>query len=591
MSQKRDIDPTNEDLSANATRHGAPVPREFEMREMVLSEKPKSGPFYALPKTSRTPLVEFDRRSLQFPWRLPLPSFVRSFLSLAFVVSASILAFAQAGAVFHFTEPRGPEEVGLKVVEQYDFTRMYRGATDELGKPFTGERARPLQTLIWYPAERSSGSPMTIGDYLRLRTTETVFDKTSAGAAPDPQDAELGPVLGERMVAVRDAPVKAGRYPVVIYAPSFSSESWENADLCEYLASSGYVVVASPDMGVSTRDMTADVPGIDAQARDISFLVGYAQTLPDTDMTEVAVGGYSWGGISNLFAASRDSRIRALFALDGSMRYFPALVKQADVHPEQLTIPLLYFTQGEISLEDQARDADDKTAEGPNVLNEWTHGDLIKVDMMGMTHGEFSSLTQRSERFWKKFPAAQKADYGREDGMVSFGWVARYTREFLDAYLRHDAAALDFLKKAPRENGVPPHLIAANFRAGSGTVVSLDGFREELNRQGFDHAAEIYSALQKQDPNFKLTEGFLNEWGYHLMTGNHVPEAIGIFKLNVVLYPNSSNVYDSLAEEYMKAGQKQLAIEFYMKSLEKNPANDNAKQKLKELESAAPAAQ
>ena len=27
----------------------------------------------------------------------------------------------------------------------------------------------------------------------------------------------------------------------------------ENADLCEYLASHGYVVIASPDMGASTR--------------------------------------------------------------------------------------------------------------------------------------------------------------------------------------------------------------------------------------------------------------------------------------------------------------------------------------------------
>jgi len=40
------------------------------------------------------------------------------------------------------------------------------------------------------------------------------------------------------------------------------------------------------------------------------------------------------GGLSNLFAAARDNRIRALVALDGSMRYFPALVKQAgDVDP------------------------------------------------------------------------------------------------------------------------------------------------------------------------------------------------------------------------------------------------------------------
>ena len=77
--------------------------------------------------------------------------------------------------------------------------------------------------------------------------------------------------------------------------------------------------------------------GVNAQARDISFLIGYAQTLPNTDMSELAVAGFSWGGISNLFAAARDNRIDALVALDGSMRYYPGLVKTAgDVHPDQI---------------------------------------------------------------------------------------------------------------------------------------------------------------------------------------------------------------------------------------------------------------
>lgn len=507
-------------------------------------------------------------------------------LFCSLVTCASIGSIAQNAPVFHFREPRGPEDVGLKVAVQYDYTRIYRGSTDELGKPYTGERARPLQTLIWYPAGKSAHQPMTVGDYVQLSANETVFDKAHPEPVPDPKDSGLGLAIGDRMWAVRDAPVKTGHYPVVIYAPSFSASPWENADLCEYLASHGYVVLASPDMGVSTRNMTADVPGIDAQARDISFLIGYAQTLPDTDMSEVAVGGYSWGGISNLFAAARDPRIRALFALDGSMRYFPALVKQAEVHPERMAIPLLFFTQGEISLEEQAQGSEEGM-QGPNVLNEWTHGDLIKVDMMDMAHGEFSAMTQRNEHAWDRLASWQKADYGREDGMVGYGWVARYTLEYLDAYLKHDMAAMEFLKKTPKENGVPPHLIAASFRAASGMVATLDGFREELNKQGFDHAADIYAALQKQDANFKLAEGFVNVWGYHLMEEHHLPEAIGVFRLNVAVYPDSGNVYDSLAEAYMKTGKKEQAIEFYKKSLEKDPENDNAKQKIKELESNA----
>jgi Tfp pilus assembly protein PilF len=78
----------------------------------------------------------------------------------------------------------------------------------------------------------------------------------------------------------------------------------------------------------------------------------------------------------------------------------------------------------------------------------------------------------------------------------------------------------------------------------------------------------------------------VNQWGLDLMEKNHVSEATELLKLNVQVFPNSSNAYDSLGEAYMKAGQKQLAIDNYKKSLELDPENDNAKEKLKALDAA-----
>ena len=49
-------------------------------------------------------------------------------------------------------------------------------------------------------------------------------------------------------------------------------------------------LLASPSMGVSTRDMTDDLAGIDSEALDISFLVTFAEKLPDTDSSRIAVG-------------------------------------------------------------------------------------------------------------------------------------------------------------------------------------------------------------------------------------------------------------------------------------------------------------
>jgi hypothetical protein len=498
-------------------------------------------------------------------------------------------AAASVDPRFRFTEKPGPHAVGLKVVEQYDFSRTYRSRTDDLGKPYVGERARPLQTLIWYPALKSGGKPMTVGDYGDLLATEVSFGKPQL--APDWKqwlDA-MKPTLKDSMWAVRDAPLLAGKFPVVIYAPSISSMSWENADLCEYLASHGYVVVASPDTGAATREATANLADVNAQAEDISFLIGYARTLPNTEMSEIAVAGFSWGGISNLFAAARDNRIDALVAFDGSMRYFPGLVKAAsDVHPEQMAIPMLFFTQGPTTLEKLARQHPNKDNEGPNVLNAWTHGDLITVDDMALVHTEHSSMYQRNEDTWKGYPRSHKGDYTRADGIVGYAWVARYTLEFLDAYLKQDAQAATFLKETPAEVGVPPHMMTVDFRAGKGMPATLDAFRAELGRQGFDHAAAIYAAMVKDEPDFKLDENGLNFWAYTLMGENRLSEATELFKLEVQLFPGSS-AYDSLGEAYMNAGQKQSAIDNYKKSLELNPENDDAKEKLKMLET-APAA-
>jgi hypothetical protein len=85
--------------------------------------------------------------------------------------------------------------------------------------------------------------------------------------------------------------------------------------------------------------------------------------------------------------------------------------------------------------------------------------------------------------------------------------------------------------------------------------------------------------------SYKVTEveWDINSAGYILLGQDKVKEAIEVFKTNVKLYPESSNVYDSLGEAYMKDNNKELAIKNYEKSLELDPKNDNAKKMLEEL--------
>jgi CubicO group peptidase (beta-lactamase class C family) len=75
----------------------------------------------------------------------------------------------------------------------------------------------------------------------------------------------------------------------------------------------------------------------------------------------------------------------------------------------------------------------------------------------------------------------------------------------------------------------------------------------------------------------------LNNFGYTLLGEKKFGDAIRIFQINVAEYPNDGNTYDSLGEAYMDAGERDLAIQNYEKSLQIDPKNDNAVAKLKQL--------
>jgi hypothetical protein len=486
----------------------------------------------------------------------------------------STAASAQASPEFSFTQAPGPYAVGLRVIEQYDPSRTFREWSADAAS------GRPLQTLVWYPAIRA-GRTMTVGDYIALWASETRFN--SPRMPPEGRESLIAMKrsLHSRMWAIRDARPLRGRFPVVIYAPSFSWVPWENADLCEYLASHGYIVISSASMGSHTREMRFSLEGIRAQAQDISFLVGYSRTLADADTHEVAVVGYSWGGISNLFAAAQDSRIKALVALDGSMRYYPGLVKDGGVHPEQMQIPLIYFTEGGITLEEQARL--DIQSDAPNVLNEWTHGDLITVHVLGLPHVGFSSMFQRNDDVWVDFSKFQKADYDREDCQVEYGWVARYTLAFLDSYLKHDREALAFLERTPSENGVPKHFMTVSYRQGKGIPLSFEGFHEEIERSGFDHIAEIYASMQKENHGFKLDDVDMRDWAYELQTEGRLSEAIKLLELDIQMHPDSDDAYTSLGDAYRDSGQRARAVEIYEEAIRKDPQNTDALVRLNRL--------
>ena len=164
--------------------------------------------------------------------------------------------------------------------------------------------------------------------------------------------------------------------------------------------------------------------------------------------------------------------------------------------------------------------------------------------------------------------------------------MAQYLLQFLNATLKHDSAAMAFLKNPPPKNGVPLHMLATDIREAKGFPPTIAGMAVELNKQGFNHASEIYAEAKKEDPDLKIDNDEINSWGHQLMQQNHLPEAIEIFKLNISLHPDSSDIHVSLGDAYEKSGQKDLAISNYKKALEIDPENKDAAEHLKTLQTA-----
>lgn len=141
---------------------------------------------------------------------------------------------------------------------------------------------------------------------------------------------------------------------------------------------------------------------------------------------------------------------------------------------------------------------------------------------------------------------------------------------------------------APAAAGPPDKLTLIGGNNSSDVPRLTDGtpIPYELLQAGkADEAVAAYRRIKKEQPNnVAVSEQRLNTLGYELLRAKKTRESVAVFVLNTELYPQSFNVYDSLADAYAESGEKELAIKNYRRSLELNPQNTNATQMLKKLE-------
>jgi dienelactone hydrolase len=324
---------------------------------------------------------------------------------------------------------------------------------------------------------------------------------------------------------------------------------------------------------------------VETQAADISYLIGHAATLPQADAENVAVVGFSWGGLANAFAAARDARVRALVSLDGSLRSYPSFVdggKDAAryVTPARVAVPLLYVGARPKTVEQLNRA---ETSTQYSFINAMKYSDVYVLTMLPMQHANFSSFALRNAQ------DNQFTTYTRDEVHAAHAWTMRATRHFLDAYLKSDAAGLAFLNASPEANKAPRHTMLAEVRKKSApTPPTMQALVRQLGADGFDQAIPVYDRLAAQ--GFKLTNVELYGWGAQLAHLDRPAQAREIFRLGVHLDANDAGMLDGLAEMQAKTGQVAEALASYRRLLELDPSSADAARYVKEHAGSAGAA-
>jgi CubicO group peptidase (beta-lactamase class C family) len=162
------------------------------------------------------------------------------------------------------------------------------------------------------------------------------------------------------------------------------------------------------------------------------------------------------------------------------------------------------------------------------------------------------------------------ADSKQRTGLVMFANSANglsIINELVGNVMGNDRPSLAWLN-LERYNSQPRLMLKAILKSDAETV--LAGYRHRR---------------AQAENKLSLTENEMNRLGYQLLRLKRIKDAIAVFTQNTVDFPQAYNTWDSLAEGYMIDGDKESAIKYYKKSLELNPDNTNAVQKLKELDS------
>jgi predicted dienelactone hydrolase len=367
--------------------------------------------------------------------------------SILFILLLLILAIASAPqpkfAAAKALDPLqpGPLPVGVTTTVFVDNSR-----TDAATK-----EARTLVTEIWYPA----------ADDARNLPKNKFTDFFPGGLSPQFEAmvklaykktaAEMNELYWN--FAVRDARVREGKHPLVVFSHGNGGTRTQNTFWCDYLASHGYVVVSADHTANARVTIIKGKPvlyqndqrensALD-RPKDMSFLLdqmtlwnGGADSRfgGKLDLSKPVAAGMSFGSMTAIRVADSDPRFKAVIAMSGAYE-----------DHTNLTVPSLYM----LGTEDRTIKASGNDRIRSVYAKHTRDGFLLEMKNGG--HYSFTDVFKIDKNFGDGIGQGKRAATGEAFNFTSmettYQIINSYSIAFLGLYVRGEKEYLPFLQK------------------------------------------------------------------------------------------------------------------------------------------------
>jgi len=498
----------------------------------------------------------------------------------AIVITFSFSAYSSAQTPSKWSDLRpGPYAVGFKTIEEYDYSRVFRPKYDYFGTPLEGERARPLQICIWYPAQpKTKGAPMVYGEYSFPYPENTDFFALIAGLQDRERNYLFGlfnpnrglplDLMSVDMTAIKDAAPAEGQFPLIVYCSDLQGSYSENAILCEYLAGQGYVVAATHSIGTKDTNPITTQGDLETLLSDKEFLPAAMREMPFVDKNKLGVIGMGFGGLESLLLAMRNPDIDAIVSLRGIFIYsanFDFVRQSPYFGIANCHVPILQIYPSEVDNLDLS------------LYESLRFAPRYSAKMMKLQNRDFAGYSLLSSMV----PGIEVENLA--DKKAGYSAICRYTAEFFNANLKKDDGSSKFFDKTPAENGIAAGCMEVKFSPKQDLPPTENQFMAIIQEKGVKTARELYDKFKASNPDhIFFREAQINFLGYQYLQTNQIDDAVTVFKMNTEAYPLSCNVWDSYADGLTAKGDSLQVRKVLKKALEIMPGDSITDEQTKE---------